>query len=86
MRYIIELSFNLQLGSSYTYLRNLITDMCENNEVVDYYFMTESEGVGNKIYKNHCISTITVENRAQLDTIIYHIKRIKKIYIVGICN
>ena len=81
MRYIIELSFKLQLGSSYTYLRNLITDMCENNEVVDYYFMTESEGVGNKIHKNHCVATITVENRAQLDTIIYHIKHIKKVYI-----
>ena len=81
MRYIIELSFNLQLGSSYTYLRSLITDMCENNEVVDYYFMTESEGVGNKIYKNHCVASITVENRAQLDTIIYHIKHIKKVYI-----
>jgi len=81
MRYIIELSFKLQLGSSYSHLHNLIIDMCENNEVVDYYFMTEAEGEGNKIYKNYCVASITVENRAQLDTIIYHIKRQKKIYI-----
>ena len=86
MGYVLEISFKLKLGSTYTSLTNTLVDICENNEVENYYFTTELEGVGKKIYKSLAIATISLKNMSSLSNLIEDLKKYKEYHVDCIYN
>jgi len=86
MGYVLEISFKLKLGSTYTSLTNTLVDICDKNEVDHYYFTTELEGVGKKIYKSFAIGTVSVKNYNSLLNFIDNIKKHKEFHVDCIYN
>lgn len=86
MGYVLEISFKLKLGSTYTSLTNTLVDICDKNEVDHYYFTTELEGVGKKIYKSFAIATISLKSMNSLSNLIEDIKKHKEYHVDCIYN
>ena len=82
MKYIIELSFDLRKNQNVSQIKELIYSLGEKYKSERNDFIYESEGQGNEIKKNDCISIMYFENNAE--NFLNLIKEIKKLKIIKI--
>jgi|TARA_B100000524_G_C23630095_1_gene362813 hypothetical protein len=75
MEYEIEISFKLKLGSKYMDLKNQLLNICEKNNIINCYFITELEGEGNKINKSLVVASIVTN---KLNNLVNDIKKYKE--------